>query len=226
MSRKGPLSVGWRCIEAAAELLTPLEREVVLGDLAEADRGIWGGLNDILILATLRQCALWKSWRPWAASVGLALPASLFLMGCSLAASVAVSSLLSEQSSAPLLWRSFSRLFLLICWAWMAGFAVGAISRRTLWASFLACCAPCFYCLTKWPGHGLSELQLLVFLVPGLRGAWHGWRDLRLGLPRAVFLTSMAMIIPAMWGKGGWMYGCWLLWPGFYLAATAKHSAI
>lgn len=223
MKRQGGVSdAGWLCVEAAAELLAPLEREVVLGDLAETECGPWRGLSDVLGLAARRQLALWRSWRPWAASFGLALPASLFLMGCSLAASGAIADLLHAPSSGPLLWRSLSRLFLVICWAWMAGFAVGAVSRGTLWASLLGCCTPCLYCLSEWPGHGLSELQLLIFLVPGLWGAWRGQRDLRLGLRWALFLAVMAMFTPFMWGKDGWMYGCWLLWPGCYLAATAK----
>ena len=221
----GIFGPGWRCVEIAAELLTPLEREVVLGDLAEMDRGLCRGLCDVLSLATLRQFALWKCWRPWAASFGLALPASLFLMGCSLATSGAISNFLNEPSSA-LLWRSVSRLFLLICWAWMAGFAAGAISRETSWASLLGCCAPCLYCLLKWPGHGLSELQLLIFLIPGITGALRGRHDLRLGFGWALLLAAVAMLTPLMWGKGGWTYGCWLLWPGCYLAATAKHEPV
>jgi hypothetical protein len=224
--RGGISSIGWRCIEAAAGSLTPREREVVLGDLAEMDRGAWRGVGDVLGLAVRRQLPLWRSWRPWAASFGLALPASLFLMGCSLATSGAISKFLAKPQSAPLLCQSGSRLFLLICWAWMAGFAAGAVSRRTLWASLLGCCAPCLYCLSKWPGHGLSELQLLLFLVPGLWGAWRGWQDLRLGVSWAIFLTAMAMLTPLMWGRGGWMYGCWLLWPGCYLAATAKRGPV
>jgi hypothetical protein len=216
-----------RCITASAELLAPLEREVVLGDLAETGREDWRGLGDVLSLVALRQFALWRSWRPWAASAGLALPASLFLMGCSLAASGAISNLLIEPSSTPLLlWRLISRLFLLICWAWMTGFAVSALSRGTLWASLLGCLVPCLYCLSRWPGHGLSELQLLLFLVPGLWGVSRGWRELRLSFRGAVFLATMAMLTPLMWGKGGWMYGCWLLWPGWYLAATAKRRPV
>jgi hypothetical protein len=224
---KGSVGIGgirWRCVEAAAGLLAPLEREIVLGDLAESHRSIWSGLGDVLSLVALRQLTLWKSWRPWAATFGLALPASLFLMGCSLAATRAISTFFNDPSSVPLLWCSISRLFLVICWAWMAGFAAGAVSRGTLWASLLGCCAPCLYCLSKWPGHGLSELQLLIFLIPGLWGASRGLKDLRLDLAWALFLASIAMLTPLMWGKGGWMYGGWLLWPGWYLAAAARHE--
>ncbi len=218
----GVSGTGWRCIEAAAGLLAPLEREAVLGDLAEMDRGAWRGLSDVLGLAARRQLALWRSWRPWAASLGLALPASLFLMGWSVAASGAVACLLVEPAQARLLWLSLSRLVLVISWAWMAGFAVGAVSRGTLWASVLGCFGPCLYCLSKWPGHGFSGLRLLIFVLPGLWGVWRGRRDLRLGLGSAVFLAAMATLAPLMSDKGGWMHGCWLLWPGWYLTATAR----
>ena len=86
----------------------------------------------------------------------------------------------------------------------MAGFVVGAVSRGTLWASVLACCGPCLYCLSKWPGHGLSGLRLLIFVLPGLWGVWRGRRDLRLGLGWAVFLAAMATLAPADVGQG-WM---------------------
>src|SRR4051812_31040391 len=94
----GIAGMRWRFVEAAAGLLGPSEREVVLGDLAETESSVWRGLGDVLSLAAWRQLDLWKSWRPWAASIGLALPASLFLMGWSVAASGAVARLLGEQA--------------------------------------------------------------------------------------------------------------------------------
>jgi len=47
-------------VEPAAALLAPLEREVVLGDLAETDCSVWRGLGDVLSLAMHRQLALWN----------------------------------------------------------------------------------------------------------------------------------------------------------------------
>lgn len=225
MKSQDPIpNVGWWCVEAAAGLLAPLDREVVLGDLAEANRGIWRGLGDVLGLATRRQFALWKGWRPWAASVGLALPASLFLMGCSVASSIAVAGFVREPVQSRLVWLSVPSLFLVICWAWTAGFVVGAVSRGTLWASLLACCAPCVHCLSLWPGHGVSCLRLLIFVLPGFWGVWRGQRDSRLSLGWTIFLAAVAMLTPFMWSKGGWIYGCWLLWPGWYLTATARRK--
>jgi hypothetical protein len=216
--------VRWRCLEAAAVLLAPVEREVVLGDLAETERSLWRGLGDVLSLAARRQLALWKGWRPWAASIGLALPASLFLMGWSVAASGAVASFLGEPAQLRALGLSLSRLFLVTCWAWMAGFVVGSVSRGTLWASALACCGPCLHCLSLWPGHGLSFLRLLVFLLPGLCGVWRGRQDLRLGLSLAIFLAAAGALAFLISGKGGWMYSSSLLWPGLYLTAMAKRG--
>jgi hypothetical protein len=213
---------GWRFIETAAGMLAPLDREVVLGDLAEMDNGTWRGLGDVLSLAARRQFALWRSWRPWAASLGLALPASLFLMGWSVAASGAAASLLADPPQARLIWLSLSRLFLVISWAWMAGFVVGAVSRGALWASVLACGGTCLHCLSLWPGHGFSCLRLLIFVFPGLWGVWRGRRELRLGLGVALFLASMGTLAFLVSGTGGWIYGYSLLWPGWYLAATAR----
>ena len=49
---------------------------------------------------------------------------------------------------------------------------------------------------------------------------------LRLSVGWALFLAAVAMFTPLMWSKGGWIYGCWLLWPGCYLAATARHELV
>jgi hypothetical protein len=213
---------GWRFIEAAAGMLAPQDREVVLGDLAEMDKGTWRGLGDVLSLAARRQFALWRSWRPWAASLGLALPASLFLMGWSVAASGAAASLLAGPPQARLIWLSLSKVFLVMSWAWMAGFVVGAVSRGALWASVLACGGPCVHCLSLWPGHGLSCLRLLIFVLPGVWGLWRGRRELTLGTGMAIFLASTGALAFLISGKGGSIYGCSLLWPGWYLAATAR----
>ena len=216
-------SAGWSCVEAAAGMLAPLEREAVLGDLAESDGGAWPGLKDVLGLAARRHLEPWASWRPWAASFGLTLPASLFLMGCSVAASGEFDGLFRGQVTPYLLGISLSKILLLTCWGWMAGFAVGAISRHTLWASALACCVPCLICLSEWPGDWVSAARLFLFLAPALWGAAAGRRRERLGFEWAVFLAATAMLVPLMLDKGGW-YGLGLLWPGWFLVATARRG--
>lgn len=213
-------AVGWACLEAAAGLLEPGEREAVLGDLAEYGCGIWRGLGDVLGLALRRQAALWTSWRPWAASVGLAWPASLFLMGNSVAMSAAL--LRAERDT---ILAAIGRLIVLALWAWVAGFAAGTIARRTLWASALACALPCCFCLSLWPGSWFGAWRLLFFLAPAFCGAWQGRRRGTPGLRLAVIMAAVAMLIPAMGWKSGGLCGVSVLWPAVYLVMTARRSA-
>ena len=73
-------------------------------------------------------------------------------------------------------------------------------------------------------GMGFHALRLLIFVLPGTVGSMARAARSRLGLGWAVFLAAVATLAPVMWSKGGWMYGCWLLWPGLYLAATARRK--
>jgi hypothetical protein len=78
--------MGWPVVEVVARLLESDERNAVLGDLKEARETTWDGMFGVLGLVFRRQAELWKSWRPWLAGFGLALPSSLLLMGASLTA--------------------------------------------------------------------------------------------------------------------------------------------
>ena len=73
--------IGWSFVETVSRLLERDEREAVQGDLAEAKGSAWSGLLDVVGLVIRRQVHLWKNWRPWLAAFGLALPATLLLMG-------------------------------------------------------------------------------------------------------------------------------------------------
>lgn len=214
------MTAGWGWVESASRLLGRDEREAVLGDLIEAGESVRSALCGVLGLVLRREAELWRSWRPLACSVGLAMPASLFLMGFSLSVSGAFGRLLAEPLSASFLWISFSRLSLLICWGWVAGFAASTISRRTLWASVLACCAPCLFCLSKWPGDKIAGVQLLLFLAPAAWGARSGWRRRRIRFEWAALLTVSVTLSSLTWGNGAWVYGFGLLWPGWYLTVT------
>src|SRR5579885_3526481 len=77
-------SIGQLLLERVARLLESEERDAVLGDLLEAGEGAARGLIEILGLFIRRQAALWQDWRPWLAAFGVALPATLLLMGVSL----------------------------------------------------------------------------------------------------------------------------------------------
>lgn len=207
-------------METAAGLLEPREREIVLGDLAEGSHSLRSGLGDVLGLAIRRHAELWASWRPWAVSVTVAWPASLFLMGCSVAATGALA-----QVGRGMPFRvAIAQFALLAAWSWITGFAVSAISRKTLWASALACCLPCCFCISLWPGSHAGALRLMVFLAPALCGVWQGRRRRSIHFGWAIAGVIAAMLIPLMWVEGGGFYGVGVFLPAVYLLVTARRG--
>jgi hypothetical protein len=229
---------GWSFVEATARLLARDEREAVLGDLVEADESAWQGLLGVLGLVFRREAVLWKSWRPWLAGFGVALPSSFLLMGFSLSVSwsyltlrcpelLQKSSLTRGSGSLMLLCQAL----LLIGWSWTGGFVVGSLSRRTLWASALLCYSPCLFCLSRFRVESLSRFCLLLFLVPVIWGVHHGLRISRLKLSSAIALamTITALMLPGWssgahhwWAPPRWTLDWVLCWPAWYLVATAE----
>jgi hypothetical protein len=202
-------------VEVAARLLEPSEREAVLGDLTEAGEGVWRGLLGVIGLIIRRETILWKSWRPWLAAFGLALPASFLLMGYSLSVSSTYRQFAGQGAG---FWLLISHVFLLFAWSWTGGFVVGSLSRRTLWVSIAASCLPCLFCLARFRECSLPRLCLLLFLVPAIWGLHRGLRHTRTNLHLAIVLavaTTVAMIPMAsiMWV---------LVWPAWYIVAVEK----
>jgi hypothetical protein len=211
-------------LEIAAGLLEPDDRDGVLGDLVEAGETAWQAFCGVLGLLVRRQAMLWKSWRPWASSVGLALPASFLLMGFSVSVSSSFQYLLTDGPvTSGRIQLLVSQLVLLTAWSWTSGFVVGSLSRRTLWVSIASSCLPCLFCLARFRESALPSVCLLLFLAPALWGAWRGWRRARLTLPSSILLalvTTTLMILPAAehWQGLHWL----LLWPAWYLVAAAR----
>ena len=218
----------WSLVETAAQLLERDEREVVLGDLLEAGESAWRGLVDVVGLVARRQAGLWKSWRPWVAAFGLALPGSLLLMGTSLSVSWKVQHMMNPNGIAEGVgfWMLICNALLLIGWAWTGGFVVGAVSRRTVWVSVLACISPCLFCLVRFRESSLSRLCLFLFLVPAIWGVRWGLRRARIRLGSAMFLAvAITLLMIPMWhGKGAWIFNCALIWPTWYMVITARRS--
>ena len=170
-------SFHWSLVELTSRLLDGDEREAVLGDLMEARVSPWEGWSGVIGLITRRQAMLWKSWRPWLAGFGVALPCSFLLMSVSLSVSWSYMRLLCPEllrsaaltrgsAIAVLLWQAF----LLIAWAWTGGFVVGSTSKRTLWVSALLYYSPCLFCLSRFRVESLSRYCLLLFLLPAIWG--------------------------------------------------------
>ena len=203
--------------EVAALLLEPNEREVVLGDLAEAGESAWRSSLGILGLVMRRQLIPWKSWRPWLAVFALALPFSFLLMGFSLSVSSAYRHFIDSRTG---FWPLISHAFLLIAWSATGGFVVGSLSRRTLWVSIAASCLPCLFCLARFRESSLPSVCLLLYLAPAIGGVFWSMRTNRIKFRWAIILavaTTMAMI-PT------WAFNWVLVWPAWYIVATARKT--
>jgi hypothetical protein len=231
-------SLTWSLVEVAARLLEGEEREAVLGDLEEARARARDALFGVLGLVARRQAMLWRSWRPWMAGFGVALPSSFLLMGVSLSVSWSYMRLLCPQllKSAALtrgsglivlLWQAF----LLIGWAWTGGFVVGSASKRTVWASALLCYSPCLFCLLRFRIESLSRYCLLLFLLPAIWGVFQGMRISRIRLNTALILALAvtALMIPSWstqnphwWSVPRLTLNCILSLPAWYLVLTSR----
>lgn len=224
-------SAHWPLVEVAARLLERDEREAVLGDLLETGEGALRGLLDVLGLVVRRQLSHWKSWQPWLAAFGLALPGSMLLMGTSVCLSLTYQQLLGPkildvipvtQQDELLPW--LSQLLLLIGCSWASGFAVGSVSRRTLWVSIVSSCLPCLFCLARFRIESLSRLCLLLFLAPAIWGVRQGVRIIRIKLgPSIILAISVTLLMLPTW-RSPRIYNLALIWPAWYLVATAQGS--
>jgi hypothetical protein len=226
--------VGWSFVEVASQLLERDEREAVLGDLVETGKSASQGLFDVLGLVIRRQTVPWKSWRPWLAAFGLALPSSFLLMGFSLSVSWTYQHFIDPKvtqanglSGSSGLWLLLCNGFLLAGWSWTSGFVVSSLSRQTLWASIAACCFPCLFCLARFRAESMSRFCLLLFLLPAIWGVLEGLRLTRIKLVWAIVLAValMLLMISAWSSKGLWTLHWALIWPAWYLVAMARKPA-
>jgi hypothetical protein len=217
---------GWWCVETASGLLEPREREAVLGDLAEAGDPMLRGLLDVLGLALRRQALLWKSWRPWVSAFGVALPNSFLLMGFSLVVSGMAWQTFGGELGASELRLALCQMTLLGIVAWSCGFVVGAVSRKTVWASAAACMLPCLFCCSRFAVPRQSPLSLLLFIPFALWGVLLGRWRMQLRMSVALVLAGMAtmLAVPGVRINGDlrhWTCLLSLLWPAWYVAAIS-----
>ena len=225
--------LGWWWVERISQALEGEEREAVLGDLREAGESACQCLLDVAGLVIRRQTALWKSWRPWLAAFGLALPGSLLLMGLSVSISRTFQQFLDRSLQAagfsigPGFWLFVCQALLLIGWAWTGGLVAGSVSRRTVWATAALSAMPCLFCLARFRIESLSRLCLLLFLPPAIWGVRRGIRSVRIKLKPAiaVAVAVTALTIPTWSTKGAWIPNWALSWPAWYLVAAARKTA-
>ncbi len=220
----------WSLVDVAAQLLECDERETVLGDLLEAGESAWQGLLDVLGLVIRRQATLWKSWRPWLSAFGLALPSSFLLMGFSLSVSQTYQQFTSPRvlnatglTPGSGFWLLMCNVLLLSAWSWTSGFVVGVVSRRTLWVSAVFSFLPCVFFLARFRVESLSRFCLLLFLLPAIWGVSRGLRIARIKLSSAIVLAvgATGLMILTWGGRSPWISNSALIWPAWYMVATA-----
>jgi hypothetical protein len=138
---------GWWLLGILAHGLEPVERDVVLGDLAESGEGMGAAMRDLLGLIARRQVSLWTSWRPWLALFGVSCLAGVplsrivFRLNGDLRQQLMAyhkygvhfeTGLTAQQDLAFLLCLAGA----LIGWSWTCGFVLGSLSGRAAWLTW------------------------------------------------------------------------------------------
>jgi hypothetical protein len=108
-------------------------------------------------------------------------------------------------------------MLLLVSWSWTAGYVVGSVSRRTLWASVVLATVPSllFLCMSSlW-------FCFFLFLPPAILGVWRGWQGSRIPFRTATVLAlTMTMLMISAWSNSAlWAANWLLLGPAWYLVA-------
>ena len=193
------IRIGWPLLEFASKLLETNEREAVLGDLVEAEETVWQGLWDVLGLFLRRQLALWKSWEPWLAGLGLALPCGYLLPHVSVSVSCTYQRLVFHKvydAYYPTGHEGYALLlchvFLLIAWSSTSGYVLGAVSRRTVLVSIAVSMFPSAKLFDRCFFPALPAGWMFLFLAPAIGGVHAGLRKVPVPF-YAAFLLALAV---------------------------------
>jgi hypothetical protein len=242
----------WWLVDSVSRLLEPDERDAVQGDFAE--RGVTNGkaLLDLLGLVARRQAALWKDWRPWLALAGVVGPIALLLIDFYLSLGRGsdlvdlhlwmIYGVIDQTglTAGPVIGPLVCYSLLLVTWSGTSGFALGSLSRRTIWVNGPLFCGLFWLLfsdvLSAAVPPKLSTVLLVstaLFLLPFIWGVHQGLRLGTLGLLRGILVASAVASLTALaiWTGGWWPGAGWqtrqiflstaLLWPVGYLVAKA-----
>jgi hypothetical protein len=222
----------WPIAEFAARGLEPLEREAVLGDLSETGETGWSALRGVLGLVVRRQAPLWRSWPPWVAGIGVALPSGYLLTWVSASISCTYERLFGPHVSRHW-WPTgheglllfLCHVFLLIAWSWTAGYVSTSFSRRTAWVTAAFCFIPFFF-YDGFDIYPLPRICLLLFVLPLFLGIHHGLRTPQIQPLTALALATVVTGLMAFcWNRGAlWILNWGLLWPMLCLVAVTLKS--
>ncbi|MBS1826179.1 MAG: hypothetical protein JST93_12725 [Acidobacteria bacterium] len=235
----------WWAVEVLTRSLADEEREAVLGDLQESQSAGFPALLGVMGLVLRRQVQTWRSWRPYLALFGIALPMAFLLADFArilartselylwIASNYAVMDPDVLEETGFTLWRGSlicgTHLLLLAIWSWTGGFALAAISGLAFWGNAAVVCAVwCLHARLLEPNAGMLLLWIS-FLLGARRGMQPGV------IPRstAVLLAvcAVALSAVAIYSAGLWHAGysvrqqlamaLLLSWPACYMARTS-----
>jgi hypothetical protein len=214
----------WWITDAVSSLLEAAEREAVCGDLVEAGEPGARALGDVLGLVARRDAAQWKRWGPWLALFGVVLLLGAELSLESLRVSGGLSlhlwilanrhdidpNLLAQthlqlgQGLASAGWHAL----LVGVWAWLDGFALGALSRGAVRLNGLLFIAMAMAgALLLRPQHASYWVNGAAFARPAESVV----------LP--LIVTALAVLVPSLWGMRRGTRGAMPLWQAGVLAA-------
>ena len=200
---------------------------MVLGDLAELGMSDRRAFNAVLGLVLRRQLGFWKEWKPWFVLLAIVVPVGPLLAtqsdrldltffpnlemwlhyGISYRTGVSSTALFAEfcfQACA------------LVTWSWTSAFALGALSRKTIWANgvlFFVFCAVFavdrgFYSIrllwvARWAWTPTVSNFLFV-LLPVFWGLRAGTKSPRLAPPQLILIAVWTGIVGglAFWTQG------------------------
>jgi hypothetical protein len=212
----------WPLLELTTSLLDQQEREVVLGDLLETNENACRGFLDVFGLILRRQAAHWKHPRPWFAGLAVTLPSSYLLMAVSFSVSCTYQRLVNHRIYAGHWPTGHEGFPLLLAWSWSAGYIVGSLSPRTVWANAALSVMPAYLSLCMSD----STLCVFLFLLPAILGVRRGLRSTPISLRSASFLAfAVTVLMISAWSnKALWIFNWLLIGPAWYVVAAAWRS--
>jgi hypothetical protein len=146
-----------RLAHAMSCSLDPAEREAVFGDFAELDKSDRQILIGTSGLVLRRQLGFWKQWNPWFVLGAIVLPVCpvLATLSDNLGQSLFPNLVMwlhhrmpyeTGVSLSALLTAFCCQAAALVTWSWTSAFALGTLSRKTIWVNgilFLILCVVC-----------------------------------------------------------------------------------
>ncbi len=161
--------------------------------------------------------------RPWLASFGLALPASLLLMGFSLHVSHGYQRLTDATPGLDVLQLlcSVGAVGCVVLDGWLCHGGI-VPAHRSCQRSARVRTLPLL--LARFRGESLSRFCLFLFLLPAIWGVVRGLRpaQIRLGAACALAIATTLLSLPSWTQPGAWIANWALSWPAWYLVAMAR----